>query len=311
MPDRVAIVVGPKGLKIFKEHRGERRDLQICLLTSNDHEATSASPETHWVDFPAGQDWLELTDLDPHATYEVLSRRRHLWERVRHHAPRRTLHLEPHRLRLLLTGSGRCGTQTIAGFLDGMRFADGTLVQARHEPLSEYVVPALLAGQIDVVRAIQQGLGHNVEAAPYYALYPEAVTAEATIHLIRDGREVVQSGLNRGWYQNDSPWNRLKPRFAGDPFVQSCHFWRLACEKAEAVAAHTARLEDLSQSAAAREEFLRQLGIVADGREFPHANRGHVPASHRDWSPQQHEAFATIAGSVMDQYYPGWRAAWH
>lgn len=169
------------------------------------------------------------------------------------------------------------------------------------------MVPALIEGRFDFVRRVQEGLGHNVEAAPYYALYPQAIAAGHVVHLVRDGRAVVQSGLNRGWYQNDSPWNRLKPAFAGDPFARSCHLWRVACEQAASVATLTVRLEDLAAGPAALAGFCERLGIVPDGRALPHANQGKQPATWAGWTHDQHDVFAAIAGSVMDRYYPGWR----
>jgi hypothetical protein len=311
MPELMAVVVGRQGLTLFKEHRFDLRNLQVRLAPCADRSRPAAFKRPGWIEFPADRDRLELTELDPCSAYVIQCRRRNLFQRVRHHTPRRVANLQTRPLRLLLTGSGRCGTQTIASYLDRMSFTDGIRVVARHEPLSEYVVPALLEGQLDLVKMVQQGLGHNVEAAPYYALFSEAIVADRVIHLIRDGRKVVQSGLNRGWYQNDSMWNRLKPRFMGDPFTQACRFWRLTCERAAAAAVCTYRLEDLCRSASTREDFLKQAAIVSDGRELSHLNRGHVPAGFHAWSTAQKEIFTSIAGPIMDEYYPGWETTWH
>lgn len=301
MPQRTRITVGQGGVKLFKEQRPWRRDLQIRIKTA-DHRGVMV------VDFPASRDMLELDTRSLPTSFEIQVRRRQPLHRLRHPALRLILNLESRPLRLLITGSGRCGTQTVARFLDGLMFTDSQPVIARHEPLSEYVVPALLSGRLDLVRWIQQGLGHNVEASPYFAVYPEAIAARRVIHLIRDGRAVVQSGMNRGWYQNDSPWNRLKPRFDGDAFAQSCRFWRLACERTAAVASETIRLEDLTCSPDALPTLCDRLGVVTDGRPLPHANRGKVAASWAGWTSEQHAVFEAIAGRVMDRYYPGWRA---
>lgn len=309
MPEWTAIISGRDALTLLKEHRAAHRGLQVRLRPRGaGRRADRAGGPYGWVDFPPERESLHLEGLRPGLEYELVCRRQGILQRLRHPAQRRTLRLAPRPLRLLLTGSGRCGTQTIASYLDGMRFADGERVRALHEPLSEHVVPALLEGRLDLARAVQEGLGHNVESAPYYALFPEAIAAERVIHLIRDGRRVVQSGLNRGWYQNDSMWNRIKPDFAGDAFARCCHYWRLSCEQAASAAERTFRLEDLSGDPAVRGEFLALAGIVDDGRPLPHRNRGRVPASHTAWGEDRREAFAAIAGGVMDRYYPGWRS---
>jgi hypothetical protein len=212
-----------------------------------------------------------------------------------------------HQLRGIITGSGRCGTHSISHYLDGMTFQDGTPVHACHETLTDYLLPVLEEGDVEAVRFIHTGFTHGIEAAPHLSLVADTLVAKKIVHLVRDGRRVVQSGLNRGWYQNNRPWNRIKPDLPGDVFEKCCRFWVYTNERAASVAGLRVRLEDLAASSAARDELLDYLEIQPSSREFPRTNRGKSPSSHTGWTSEQDDLFADICGELMDAYYPGWQ----
>lgn len=208
-------------------------------------------------------------------------------------------------LRATISGSGRCGTTSITDYLDGLEFVDGTRVRARHETLSRLMLDPVRRGDVETVRELSSSFSHHIEVAPYLSLLTAAIATDKIVHLVRDGRRVVQSGMVRGWYQNDSPWNQVKPRFPGDAFAQSCHLWVHTNERMRRVAGLCVRLEDLISSARARGELLEYLGMKRTDRQFPHANMG--PGSQvTGWTQHQRDTFAAICGELMDSYYPGW-----
>lgn len=212
------------------------------------------------------------------------------------------------RLRAVIAGSGRCGTTSIARYLDGLRFCDGTPVRSRHQTLDDYLIEPVARGDCERATRLLRSLPHDVESAPYVALLPEIAAGLKLVQLVRDGRRVVQSGLIRGWYQDDSFWNRFKPKFPGDAFAQSCQFWVHVNRKLEPVAGLRVRLEDLSTSDKTRRDLLNFLEIEPTDRVLPQANLGKAPSRIDEWTDAQHETFAEICGDLMDSYYPGWAA---
>ncbi|MBE0564538.1 MAG: hypothetical protein IH621_01155 [Krumholzibacteria bacterium] len=295
------IVISRSGaLRLFKETRQQRRDQQVRI------EVGGVGVRT--LPFPAALDALDIADLPPAADVTLSVRPARGLRRLLE--PPFVVETRPqvHRLRGLITGSGRCGTQSLALWLDGMTAADGVPVRARHETLAHHLLPLIEDGRADEVRQFVEGFSHGIECAPHFSLVPTAIAADAVIRIIRDGRRVVQSGRNRGWYANQSPWNRVKPVFPGDAFAQSCHFWVHTNRNLDGVATHTFRLEDLIAAPAARNALLAALDLPPSGRPLPAANAGHRSSQPSGWSAEEHETFAQICGGLMDEHYPGWRA---
>jgi hypothetical protein len=303
MPERNKIVVAENSVDIFRGARDWRRDLEIIVRP----ESPSAARR---ILFPAESEYLNVDGLVPRSCYEIRIRRRNVWHRWRHRASVACVETRTRAPRVLITGSGRSGTRTLAGYLDGGRFRDGQAVIARHEPLAEFALKAWLAGDRDLIQRIQEGAGHNVESASYYALFPDLIRAERVIHVVRDGRRVVQSGLNRGWYQLDTIWNRIKPEFPGDVFARCCQFWRHTNEAVAAIAQYRFRLEDLLADPATLAAFRAATEIEPSRRTLPHLNRGSQSSSYGGWSDAQRDVFTAICGPLMDCHYPGWRGTW-
>jgi len=290
------LVADQNGFFAYKVCREWKRDL-VMTLKLGERKVT--------VPFPCGKDSLrldvELVDADcivsvGQAGFRGLVR------------GKQDYHVSPRNRTYLISGSGRCGTQAVAQYLDGMSTSSGRALVARHETLYEYLLPLVRNRDVASVCQIAEGMLHDVESAPYYALIPEAIRADVVIHLIRDGRRVVQSGMNRGWYRDNSIWNQIKPVFSADQFENCCHLWRLAAENMETKTSHVFRLEDIVASSDERQRLMVLLDITTEQDDgFPMANQGDKSSDFAKWSLTQRSAFESICGPVMDRYYPGWR----
>ena len=261
-------------------------------------------------DFPPEAGMIEIDGLPADRVCEVLIQHdqplKRLFTRptVLHTTPRRR------RLKALVSGSGRCGTVSVSRYLDGLRFRDGRPCAARHETLWEHVLPRIIDGDADAVDGFLHGFVHDIESAPHFSLMPDRLDAEVIVHLIRDGRRVVQSGLNRGWYAKDTIWNAVKPDLPGDVFEKCCRFWDLTNRNVAAKADLTVRLEDLIQEPVKLARLVEAMGLEPTGRPFPVANAGKRVSTFDHWPERERATFETICGGTMDEYYRGWRAAW-
>jgi hypothetical protein len=293
------IITRNGGLRLFKADPQWERERLVSV----------AAPglATRTLRFPAGLDVLDVVDLPAWADVTVSVHHAHPLRRLVKRPVVLQARPKTRRLRGLITGSGRCGTQSVAHWLDGRTDLDGNVLSARHESLWHYLLPMIAAGRVEDVREIAAGFTHEIECAPHFSLLPAAIDAGAVVRLIRDGRRVVQSGLNRGWYVKEGPWNRVKPVFPGDAFAKSCRFWVHANRNLDRVATHTFRLEDLVASAATRAALLAVLGLPPGGRPLPASNAGQASSQADRWTPQEREVFEEICGELMDEHYPGWR----
>ncbi len=292
------------GIELFKLHRSWQRDLSVRVSMPGIRGARQV------VDFPRDKEQIIIRGLDRNSLLKV---------NVGHSSKIRRILRGTHEFqvqpsispfRVLISGSGRCGTTTIINYLDGMSFTDGETATARHETLSEYILPWILEKDHEAISRFMLGALHNIESASHFAVVPHLVLAETVVHLVRDGRLVCQSGLNRNWYESGTIWDRIKPRFDGTIFEQVCHFWRHSNEQIEAISDVFIRLEDLVESEEVRRGFLDRLGLHANGKAFPHSNKGKAPAKFDFWTDTEREIFSDICGVKMDQYYPGWRETW-
>ncbi len=299
MNEAYDVIACSGALRLFKDEPHWKRERLVRV--------SAPGIDSRTLRFPAALDTLDIIDLPVWAEVSLSVRHPHLLRRLVKRPV--ALHARPkaRRLRGLITGSGRCGTQSVAHWLDGRTDLDGVVLRARHETLWPYLLPMIADGRVEEVRAFVDGFNHEIECAPHFSLMPGAIGADAVVRLIRDGRRVVQSGLNRGWYVKDSPWNRVKPVFPGDVFAQACRFWVHTNRNLDRIATHTFRLEDLTTSAATRDELLAALGVPPGGPLLPTSNAGRVSSQPGGWSPQEREKFEEICGGLMDEHYPGWR----
>jgi hypothetical protein len=173
------------------------------------------------------------------------------------------------------------------------------------------------------------------------AAFPDA----RYVHLIRDGRAFVSSGLQRGWYAPDDPtratvWetSRLRADRLGDhtadewaamdPFERICWLWdrtnRIIREDLAALppaASMLVRVEELAQHLDA---IASHVGVSPVRWSLDRANARGSAEEHREtaensinvvsdvlswhaWDERQRAVFESRCGSLMDELYPRWR----
>lgn len=291
----VEVISTHDSVNVYKCNRSWKRPLMLTV-----HDKRSKREAS----FPENVDTLRLNNALSHGgcvlSVRTTGLKRFMQQPTYHKVAPST------RNRVAISGSGRCGTQAIARYLDGLIHENGQAVTSRHETLHEYILPLLVDGQTDAVAEILQGMQHYIESAPYYALYPTTLRADLVLHIVRDGRRVVQSGMNRGWYGKDSLWNRIKPSIGQDRFANCCHLWRVTTENMSCLAQHSFRLEDLKMSQQERTRLAHVVGVSPTSEPLPHVNQGMTCSDYSQWSDRERQTFSEICGPMMDRFYPGW-----
>lgn len=303
MPRSIELLVHDSRIDLYRKSWSSPFDMVVTLCPINGAESVV-------YDFPASTRHLQIIALASSGTYHVRLAAKAFSNRLLH--PTHFYRIQPLSKppQVLVFGSGRCGTTSIAEYLDGLKFNDGCPVRARHETLFEFVLPSIIRGDYHAAQFIFTGFCHDIESAPHWCLIAEKLSVEKIVHIIRDGRNVVQSGINRGWYQKDDIWERIKPPFQGSPFEKSCRFWNYMVQRAGAVAHKTFRLEDIAASLGAVRTLTDFLGILPTDKPFPKANKGKSSSSFDHWSTEHKRMFGAICGEMMDLYYPGWNNNW-
>lgn len=237
----------------------------------------------------------------------------------------------------IVTGCGRCGTNSVTRFLEGQKRPDGCEVAARHETDWREIVADMMRGREDLIDDRLRAMGHDIEVSPFLSLLsqPPLASAEVPVRLvglIRDGRWTVRSGMTNGWYWNPEAdpehWVTLQPRFEGDRFAICCQFWSWTYRRLVDWAATIYRLEGLVHRQADRDRLLAELGLAASNRPFPHENQTGYDSIPSDpspattdagvawpapfpapnhWTKREHKVFEQYCGEMMDELYPGWR----
>ena len=254
---------------------------------------------------------------------------------------------------LFVLNTGRAGSRTIANVL-----SQHPELASTHEPLPRLIeetveyrygrfpaddLAALLAESrppaVDGRRYCETANRLSLTVPGLASTFPDA----QVIWLMRDGRDVVSSGMQRGWFDpsvvKDTPWERHRLR--GDelgeisadewaewsPFRRVSWLWRRTneiietdLEALDADRSMKLRLEDLSDRMDDVAEFLdiepinwvvpRQNARAAIPDTGPAtANQVKRRYDHNDWSEQQHAEFVAECGSMMDSWYPGWQSS--
>jgi hypothetical protein len=221
----------------------------------------------------------------------------------------------------LVGGSGRCGTASVAAFLDGLPTGDGAPLSARHETAQRELVDLCLSGGADAIDALLRDFRHDVEVSPLVPFYPWRLPHDVLLlAVVRDARRVVPSGMDVGWGTQpggeDGQWVGIQ-RFEGATrFERCCRQWVWTNGRLIEQGARFWRLEELIRREDARRDFAAALGADASSAPFPWMNdrraqtggRPRFP-EHAFWSSRQRRAFDRICGALMDELYYGWRAA--
>jgi hypothetical protein len=218
---------------------------------------------------------------------------------------------KPRKIRTLVVGTGRCGTKSLTSYLNSLKYSDGSVVKCQHETLAYPILKYLIEGDMETPKTLIKNLPHDIEVATGYAAYfPELVAKCNSVLLVRDGRDVVSSGVARGWFARNSIWDKVKPDFKGTVFEKSCELWATVNERLVPNVDKIFRLEDISRFDEKRHSLLDSLQIEKTDAEFPKINinkKSVLP--HSKWSDFEHEAFERICGEIMDKLYPEWREA--
>lgn len=150
----------------------------------------------------------------------------------------------------------------------------------------------------------------NVYLEPFLTELRELAPNAVFIHLHRDGRDVVRSILNRGWYDNPDDhkhralpienWNRLTR------FERACWYWRYTNEMIAPFATNRLRFEKMVSDVDYLSDQLARYGIILHPllaervfHERVNASKvADVPA-HEQWSSEYQKTFTQICGAVQ------------
>lgn len=161
--------------------------------------------------------------------------------------------------------------------------------------------------------------------------------------LMRDGRDVVSSGMQRGWFDadvvKDTPWERHRMRGdllgevdddeweAWTPFRRVSWLWRRTNEM---IGTDLDALDDSRSMQIRLEDLPERMDDVADFLDVARmqwvvprlnarsatpdtgantANQVERRFGFADWSEVQRAEFEAECGSLMDDWYPDWRTA--
>jgi hypothetical protein len=292
------------GFELIKQNRNWQRDLTVMITTPGSRGVRNI------VEFPKESEHLIIQGLDSESTFQVDVGHPNRLRRILRGTQKFEIQPGISPFRVLITGSDCCGKKALADYLNGLQFTDGEMAIARHDTLSEHILPWIWEEDFEAISRFMVGQFHNIESASHFSMIPELVEAEKVVHLVRDGRLVCQSSLNRQLFDSGTIRDRLHPNPGDSGFEKACHFWRHTNEQVESISHEFVRLEDLAGNRETRWSFLERLGLQPCEKEFPHTNKGKGSTSFKSWSPSQKSTFTEICGEKMDQYYPQWRETW-
>jgi hypothetical protein len=222
--------------------------------------------------------------------------------------------------KILITGSGRCGTYSMANFLDGMTFKSGERVVAQHETQRNFFLEMLKKKEWGSIEIFFLKLKNQIEISPYISLLPKKPIKDGLlIALIRDGRDTVRSGMNSGWFLDisspETSWKEYLPEFKGDRFEKCCQLWAWVYKKLEGWDSKFFRTEDLASSEDIRNDLFAILNITQNYKSFLISN---IAVSRKKrvfslenkelpkweyWTPNQRLIFIKHCGKLMKKYY--------
>lgn len=136
-----------------------------------------------------------------------------------------------------IISTGRTGTKFLAGYLNDDPYSVAvhepgpTLFRlgnqvARRETGFDEAVAAIMRSKRPKIKRYQDHKMYVEANNRLYSLVPalRSVFPEAkVVRVVRDGRDVVRSGMSRGWYGENDPFDRINARwFPGDSWY---HKW--------------------------------------------------------------------------------------
>lgn len=245
--------------------------------------------------------------------------------------------------------TGRSGSKTIAHVL-----SQHPQIYCAHEPRPQLIRLStdLAHGKLtydQVKEELQDIYFNSVSAVEVYGecdqklfnlipLLNELFPSSKFIWLLRDGRDVVASAVNRSWFsekdvENGSPtgieyrerWNyyRLNGGKSGffdtdeweqlSPFERNCWYWYYVNDHIERSLAALPQnrwicvaLENLMSEL---DRIFAFLGVERIEVNVPHRNKAQTrPRYYNEWTSAEMETFARWCGNMMNKMYPNWSA---
>lgn len=242
-----------------------------------------------------------------------------------------------------IVSTGRTGTKFLAEFLNKF---EG--IEARHEPRPHFLKLAneYAVGKIDFdttkkrigrLRKIILRELRKLNADVYvesnnrlFSLIPvlRAIFKDSKIiHIVRDGRDIVRSGMSRMWYKPDDPFSRIKATdFPGDPYFEEwgnmsrfekiCWWWQkkdsfiyeAVKDRKDCI---TVRFEDIFDSdrdySGMRTimDFMNlntNIELNANVMSKVHSSHSYETPHWKNWEVHLRHKFMNIAGQHMKRY---------
>jgi len=249
-----------------------------------------------------------------------------------------------------IVSTGRAGTKFIANFLDEF----STDIVAKHEPSPKliHLANTFAAGKISQQRAIKRlefarrqicrSINKRkgkiyIESNPHlFSLIPVASKVFKKIkfiHIIRDGRDVVRSGMSRWWYKENDITPRIKALdFAADEyydkwnkmtrFEKVCWFWQkrisiISNDIKDIPNVITVKFDDIfnkDKNYPGIKTIFDFIGIELDDDQYLDKieRRANVTQEYaippwQSWSEEMKKKFDEIAGIQMSNYYSNYK----
>jgi hypothetical protein len=232
-----------------------------------------------------------------------------------------------------ILGTGRSGTKWLSAVLNGVE--DSYIV---HEPIPLETIAHLQA--VKDMKAARNYI-HSVRRKHLYLnillkkfsnygevngalrrhipYLQEAFPQAKFLHVIRDGRKVVNSIMARGTYGGKHPVygqecpipdsNLQQKWFELTEFEKTCWVWKQEVNNLDSLIVETAKLENITTSYSAfRSELLDPLSIDLPEDQWEKYSSLKINAttnsnaSDMDWSPDQVHIFKDICGEEMERY---------
>jgi len=224
-------------------------------------------------------------------------------------------------LRFIITGHGRSGTLWLARLLNQ---CDDD-VNVHHEPLAQFDAARyadVYAGALDADKFLRQ---RRLRMERIWQRHPEQGYAEVNSYLrycvpalreafpfvpilglVRDGRYVVRSLLERGCYRREG-YPPIAPPRKMTPFAACCWYWADTYRRLTEQGVTIFPLEALNTSFAAVMALADQAGArVSHDVWLKHAGRrANVSVADEEppvWTFEEVETFARVAGDVQEWF---------
>ncbi|MEX1098639.1 MAG: hypothetical protein WED34_21510 [Planctomycetales bacterium] len=306
---------------LLRDQDGRTLPLWSVSLAAHglEYDASHVAHDSYWTD--SGGSWQRSGD----PLHADLSRGRHqvlmhpFWWR----GPRKTI---------LVLSTARSGSQWLSRFVDKATSCRGlhewTLnhdcsdKEPQPDKLTDHEYGRLVedeqlaAARIDgalehLARQKRDVLEANVYLEPFLEELRERHPDVALVHLHRDGRDVVRSLINRGWYDTpDDPRHPVVPVEGWDELSQlerACCYYRHTTERLMRFCPKRIEFERMVREVDYISQFLRQFDIVVHPLlaesifdQPSNVSRSYAFPNYARWRQRQRRIFDEMCGPVQE-----------